>query len=107
MNVASREKPQMDVPKRVLFATDPGDERATGRIVALSVTGAELSSLEAPPVGSNLFLWAELIEGDGVVEMYGRVQWATETRFAVQFGPLGERETNAIVRASSRPPPPT
>jgi hypothetical protein len=99
--------PELDSPRKALYATDPGDERATGRIVALSVAGAELASLEPPPVGTNLVLWAELIEGDGVVELYGRVQWATETRFAVQFGPLGARETHAIVRASSRPPPPT
>ena len=42
---------------------------------------------------------------DGVIEIPGRVQWATQTRFAVQFGLLGVRETGAILRASSRPPP--
>jgi hypothetical protein len=45
---------------------------------------------------------AELFAGEGELAMSGRVQWSTATRFGVQFGPLGVKETNAIVR-SSRP----
>jgi len=52
------------------------------------------------PVGSEIVFWAELIDGEGEVAMPGRVQWATFARFSVLFGPLGARETRAVVRAT-------
>jgi hypothetical protein len=94
-------KPEIEVPRKATFALADGD-RATGWIVRLSVVGIELESLHAPPVGADVVVRAELFEGEGELAMSGRVQWSTATRFGVQFGPLGVKETNAIVR-SSRP----
>jgi hypothetical protein len=92
-------KPEIEVPKKAAFAVDRG-ERATGWIVRLSVVGVEIESLQPPPVGGQLVVWAELVAGEGELAMRGRVQWSTTTRFGVQFGPLGARETHAIVRAA-------
>jgi len=92
-------KPEIEVPKKASFAVAGGD-RATGWIVRLSVVGVEVESLQAPPVGSEIVFWTELVDGEGEVAMPGRVQWATYARFSVLFGPLGARETHAIVRAS-------
>ena len=92
-------KPEIEVPKKASFAV-PGADRATGWIVRLSMVGVEVESLQAPPIGSEVTCWAELVPGEGEVAMRGRVQWATIARFAVQFGPLGARETHAIVRAT-------
>ena len=87
------------MPKKASFAVAGGD-RATGWIVKLSVVGVEVESLQTPPVGSEIVFWAELIDGEGEVAMPGRVQWATFARFSVLFGPLGARETRAVVRAT-------
>jgi hypothetical protein len=94
-------KPEIEVPKKATFALTDG-ERATGWIVRLSVVGIELESLHAPPVGAELVVRAELVTGEGELAMTGRVQWSTATRFGVQFGPLGVKETSAIVRSSRR-----
>ncbi len=96
-------KPEIDVPRKARFAAPEGADAATGWIVGLSVVGAEIESLQPPAPGSAIVVWAELVPGGGQVELRGRVQWATGTRFAVQFGALGVRETSVIVRASRRP----
>jgi len=82
------------------FAIDEGD-RLPGVIARLSVAGAEIDADDLPAVGSHVQLFAELDVGDEVI-VGGRVQWATTKRFGVLFGPLGERETGAIVRALRR-----
>jgi hypothetical protein len=96
-------KPDIEVPRKARFAAPGGADAATGWIVGLSVVGAEIESLQPPAAGGEIVLHAELVPGGGLVELRGRVQWATASRFAVQFGTLGARETNAIVRASRRP----
>jgi hypothetical protein len=93
-------KPEIAVPRKAWFARTPHDARAAGRIVRLSVAGVEVESLQPAPAGSDVVVWAELIDGEGELEMRGRVQWASATRFAVQFGPLGARQTHAIVRSA-------
>jgi hypothetical protein len=82
------------------FAVDQG-ERLPGVIARLSVAGAEIDAESLPAVGSRVEVFAELGTGDEVT-VEGRVQWATATRFGVLFGPLGERETGAILRALRR-----
>jgi hypothetical protein len=66
------------------------------------VVGPEIESLQPPAAGTAIVLWAEFVPGAGQVELRGRVQWATGTRFAGQSGALGVRETSAVVRASRR-----
>ena len=94
-------KPEIEVPRKASFGTDPRD-RSTGWIVRLSVAGAEVESLQPPVVGADVVVWAELVPGEGELSLRGRVQWASVARFAVQFGPLGIKETSAIVRSTRR-----
>ncbi len=96
-------KPEIQVPRKASFAVEASNDKATGWIVRLSVVGAELESLQPPEPGSAVVVWAELIAGEGPVAMSGRVQWAWPTGFAVQFGRLGAREINAILRTARRP----
>ena len=102
MNVPRRResKPEIPIPKKVTFAGSSGGIPATGWIVRLSIVGVEIESLQPPPVGSVAFVRGELIAGEGDLVLRGRVQWTTAKRFAIQFGPLGARETNAILRAA-------
>jgi hypothetical protein len=93
-------KPEIEVPRKASFAADTSSERAAGWIVRLSIVGVEIESLQPPGTGAEVVVWASLVEGEGEVVLRGRVQWATATRFAVQFGPLGAKDTHAIVRAS-------
>jgi hypothetical protein len=95
-------KPEIDVPKKASFARAEVADFATGWIVKLSMVGVEIESLQPPPISGEVVVRTELVDGEGEVVLRGRVQWATATRFAVQFGPLGIRETSAIVRASRR-----
>jgi hypothetical protein len=95
-------KPEIEVPRRASFSVDGGDP-VIAWIVRLSVVGAEFESLQPPPTGSEVVVRAELVEGEGELPLRGRVQWASAVRFGVQFGPLGARETNAVVRATRRP----
>jgi hypothetical protein len=95
-------KPEIAVPRKVTYAQTPGDERATGWIVKLSVVGVEVESLQVPPAGSDLIVWARFADGGEEFVLRGRVQWSVATKFAVQFGPLGAKETHAIVAASGR-----
>jgi hypothetical protein len=93
-------KPEIPIPKKVSFAGSHDAIRATGWIVRLSIVGVEIESLQPPPVGSQAVVRGELIAGEGELVLRGRVQWTTAKRFAIQFGPLGARETNAILRAA-------
>ena len=95
-------KPEIAIPRKVVFATSDSEDAATGWIVRMSVAGAQIESLQAPPTGSEVLLCADLLDGEEPVGLRGRVQWSTPTQFAIQFGALGARETNAIVRASGR-----
>jgi hypothetical protein len=90
-------KPEIEVPRKASFAVG-GTDRSTAWIVRLSLVGAELESLLPPEAGSGIVLWTKLADADGELELRGRVQWARGPRFGVQFGPLGVRETHAIVR---------
>jgi hypothetical protein len=93
-------KPEIEVPRKASFAaTDESSERAAGWIVRLSIVGVEVESLQPPAIGSEVVVWTVLLDGEGELALRGRVQWATATRFAVQFGPLGAKDTHAIVRA--------
>jgi Tfp pilus assembly protein PilZ len=95
-------KPEIEVPRRASFCLKDGDP-ATAWIVRLSMVGLELESLQPPHAGAEIVVRAELVDGEGELSLPGRVQWATPVRFGVQFGPLGVRETRAIVRVSRRP----
>jgi hypothetical protein len=95
-------KPEIAVPRKASFAVGPASDRVAGWVVRLSIVGVEIESLQPPAIGSEVVVWSELVEGEGEVVMRGRVQWATTTGFAVQFGPLGARDTNIIVRATRR-----
>jgi|SRR5579859_1370008 len=89
---------------KVDFAVEQGC-RLPGFIARLSVAGAEIDADSLPAVGSHVEVFAQLGSG-GEVTVAGRVQWTTDTRFGVLFGPLGEREAGAIARAlrqSERP----
>ena len=66
------------------------------------MAGVEVELLQPPPVGADVIVWVELVVGEGELAPRWRVQWASAARFAVQFGPLGIRETHAIVRLSRR-----
>ncbi len=99
-------KPEIHVARPARFAGDGWTDKARGWIVRLSIAGAEIEALQPPDIGSQVWLWAELVDGEGELALTGRVQWATSGAFAVQFGSLGVRETRSILRASSRPPPP-
>lgn len=88
-------------PIGVTFATNLGD-RAAGNVVRLSAVGAEIDSPWPPAVGDGIVIWAELVPSEGAVAMRGRVNWSTPTRFGVLLGPLGSRETYAIIRAARR-----
>lgn len=93
-------KPEIDVPRKASFVLSSNGDSMRGWIVRLSIVGVEIESLQSPSIGSDVIIRAELLEGEGEVTLRGRVQWATPTRFAVQFGPLGARDTNMIVRAT-------
>jgi hypothetical protein len=86
----------------VLFGLAEGEELSSGAIVRLSVAGAEVECSESPSEGREVFLTAELIDGEGEVVMHGRVQWSKPGRFAVRFDPLGTRARMAVVHASRR-----
>lgn len=88
-------------PIGAMFAIDLGD-RAFGNIVRLSTIGVEIESPWPPKVGSRVVIWAELVEGEGEIAMRARVDWSTPTRFGVLLGPLGPRESYAIIRAAHR-----
>lgn len=88
-------------PIGAIFAVDLGD-RSAGNIVRLSAFDAEIESPWPPPVGGRIVIWAELISGEGEVAIRGRVDWSTGTRFGVLLGPLGSRETYAVLRAAHR-----
>jgi hypothetical protein len=93
-------KPEIEVPRQVSFGGD--DVLATGSIVRLSVAGVEIESQQPPGEGRELVLRTELVEGEGEIALGGRVQWSKPGRFAVRFGLLSARETNAVVRAARR-----
>jgi hypothetical protein len=92
-------KPDIAVPRKATFARTAEDERATGWIVKLSVVGVEIESLQPPAEGSDVVVWAQLLDDERELMLRGRVQWARSSRFAVQFGLLGVKETHAIVTA--------
>jgi hypothetical protein len=102
--VRRESKPEIMVPKQVSFGLGKGDGRGQGSIVRLSVAGVEVESEQAPPEGTEVFLLAELVEGEGEVALHGRVQWVRPGRFAVHFGLLGVRATSVILRAAGRSP---
>jgi hypothetical protein len=95
-------KPEIEAPRKASFAYAIGAEPATGWIVRLSIVGAEIESLQPPAAGTDVVVWTELVDAEGELVLRGRVQWARSTRFAVLFGPLGVKETNAIVRVARR-----
>jgi hypothetical protein len=104
-SVRRESKPEIEVPRQVTFAPGVGDEAEVGSIVRLSVAGVEVVAMSAPAVGREVLLRTVLVDGEGEVVLHGRVQWSqpgTPGRFAVQFGSLGARATNAIVQASQR-----
>jgi hypothetical protein len=91
-------RPEILVPQRVDICSAGRDEPCKGWIVAISIVGADIEAREAPPIGSRVDLFAQL--QDGEVVLPGRVQWATPGQFGVQFGPLGVRETHAILETA-------
>lgn len=95
-------KPEIERPRKASFAVGADGDRVAGWIVGLSIVGVEMESMQPPPIGSEVVVWAQLLDGEGEVAMRGRVQWSKPGRFAVQFGPLGARDTNIIVRAARR-----
>lgn len=95
-------KPEIAIPRRASFSAMGGDPAAAW-IVRLSMVGVELESLQPPLAGAEVVVRAELVDGEGKLSLPGRVQWATAVRFGVQFGPLGPRETRAVLRAGRRP----
>jgi hypothetical protein len=93
----SREsKPEIEVPRKAAFSTG-GSERSAAWIIRLSLVGAELEAVLPPETGTEIVLWTKPPDGERELEVRGRVQWARGSRFGVQFGPLGARETHAIV----------
>jgi len=102
IRAARHSKPEILFPKKTSFAVSAEGSRHSGWIVRLSVVGAEIETLQPAPAGADVVLWTELSREEGQITLHGRVQWTTAARFAVQFGPLGVRETRAIVRVESR-----
>jgi hypothetical protein len=92
-------KPEIAVPKLVYFYDGSVREPRVGWAVRLSMVGVDIESYEGPPPGTDVGIWTELVEGEGMLLFRGRVQWASEHRFGVQFGLLGAREAHTIVRA--------
>jgi hypothetical protein len=90
-------RPEILVPQRVTFSM-PGGEHRIGWIVRISIVGADIESLEPLPIGCETDVFATLHDTD--VVLHGRVQCSARTRFGVQFGPLGARETHAILEAA-------
>lgn len=99
---------EMNVPRRASFSSaDGGGDRCEGWIVGLSIHSAQITTIyPPPPTGADVVVESELLEGEGVVTLRGRVDQSGSEGFDVRFGPLGEEDTKAIVRASQRPPPP-
>lgn len=96
MRRASR--PEILVPQHVAFAPAGTGDRTAGWIVRLSIVGADIEAITPPPIGTELHLFARLQDEDVVLR--GRVQWAAGHQFGVQFGPLGVRETHAILETA-------
>jgi hypothetical protein len=94
-------KPEIAVPKLVYVYDGSVRDPRVGWIVRLSIAGVDIESYEGPQLGSDVALWTELVEGEGMMQFRGRVQWATTSRFGVQFGLLGAQEAHAVVRAVS------
>jgi hypothetical protein len=101
-------EPELEVPRTASFSSaDSANHPGEGRIVRLSEEGLEIVSHDTlPPAGATVVVWAELLEGEGVVTLGGRVQWSGGDRFSVEFDALGVEETISVARASRRPPPP-
>ncbi|HEX8790582.1 MAG TPA: hypothetical protein VF765_06490 [Polyangiaceae bacterium] len=93
--------PAIDVPRKATFTIGDGQRRA-GWIVRLSVEELVLEAPEPPPLDAEVLIVSELWAGEGDLVLRGRAQWSTAMRFAVQLGPLGAEETNAILRFSRR-----
>lgn len=93
-------KPEIEVPRQVSFVA--GDELATGSIVRLSIAGVEVEAEQSVGEGREVELRTELVDGEGEIALRGRVQWSKPGRFAVRFGLLSARATNAVVRAARR-----
>lgn len=91
-------RPEILVPQRVAISAPGADASSIGWIVRISIVGADIEAPTPPPIGSRVDLFAEL--QDGEVVLPGRVQWSTPGQFGVQFGPLGARETHAIVETA-------
>jgi hypothetical protein len=94
-------KPEIAVPKLVYVYDGSVRDPRVGWIVRLSIAGVDIESYEGPSQGADVALWTELVEGEGVMQFRGRVQWVTTNRFGVQFGLLGAQEAHAVVRAVS------
>jgi hypothetical protein len=93
---------QQEPGRSATFAIDFG-KRVPGSILRLSLVGAEIEAMQVPPVDARVVVWVELVKGEGKVGIRGRVQWTAATRFGVLFGPLGARETYALIRAARGP----
>jgi hypothetical protein len=93
-------KPEIAVPKLVHVYDGSVRDPRVGWIVRLSIAGVDIESYDGPSIGADVALWAELIEGEGMMQFRGRVQWVTPNRFGVQFGLLGAQEAHAVVRAA-------
>jgi hypothetical protein len=94
-------KPEIAVPKLVYVYDGSVRDPRVGWIVRLSIAGVDIESHGGPPLGADVAIWTELVEGEGMLQFRGRVQWVTSSRFGVQFGLLGAQEAHAVVRAAS------
>ncbi|MGD0528820.1 MAG: hypothetical protein ABSE49_27025 [Polyangiaceae bacterium] len=91
-------RPEILIPQRVTFSAPGSDRQTIGWIVRISIVGADIESLEPLPFGSEVDLVARFQDADVVLP--GRVQCSSATQFGIQFGPLGARETHAILEAA-------
>lgn len=82
----------------------PDAAREAARCRDMSLGGCFLEVATAPPFGTAIIVYVELpdlvdAEGRQLVTAVGStVRWTTTEGMGVQFGPMGARETAALLR---------
>jgi type IV pilus assembly protein PilZ len=85
----------------------PGRARAEARCRDISLGGCFLETATPPPFGTSIVVFLELpglLDDDGrptPAVVTSTVRWTTPQGMGVQFGPMGVRETHALVSALS------